>query len=142
MAAIFQLRILAADHSFYEGDCESLMIPTPAGMVGIWAHHQNMISAIIPGMLSYRIPEQPWQIASVSHGMVKIEDNEVLILVDTAERPEEIDANRARREAARAKEELLQKQSAQEFRMTQATLARALNRLQVKSRYLGSGGQG
>ena len=64
---------------------------------------------------------------------MKIEDNEVLILADTAERPEEIDANRARRAEANAREALLQKKSIQEHRAAQANLARAINRLRVKN---------
>ena len=53
--------------------------------------------------------------------------------MDSAERPEEIDAIRAQRAADEAREAILQKRSAQEYRMAQANLARALNRLRVKS---------
>ena len=56
----------------------------------------------------------------------------VLVLVDAAERPEDIDAIRARHKADEAREILLQKKSRQEYRTAQATLARALNRLRVK----------
>lgn len=70
--------------------------------------------------------------AAVSAGMVKVENNEVLVLVDSAERPEEIDAARAQREADQAREALLQKRSRQEHQIAQAALARALNRLRVK----------
>ena len=55
----------------------------------------------------------------------------MLVLVDSAERPEEIDTNRAKRAEAKAREALLQKQSIQEYKFTQATLARAINRLRV-----------
>ena len=55
-----------------------------------------------------------------------------MILVDTAERPEEIDARRARRDADAAKEALLQRKSIMEYRAAQATLARAVSRLRVK----------
>ena len=92
-----------------------------------------MISAIVPGTLSYQLPGQPKQIAAVSAGLVKVEDNDVLILADSIERPEEIDENRARRSLAAAKEALLQKRSIQEYKMVQANLARALNRLNTKN---------
>ena len=64
--------------------------------------------------------------------MVKVERNDVLVLVDSVERPEEIDAARARREADEAREAMLQRKSRQEYQLAQATLARALNRLKVK----------
>ena len=129
----FTVYILAADEPFYEGPCESLSVPTTTGMYGVLAHHTNVILAIVPGTLHYRCPGQEEQLAAVSAGLMKVENGEVLILVDSAERPEEIDANRAQRAADRAKEELLQKKSIQEYRMAQSNLARALSRLQVKS---------
>lgn len=131
----FQVHILAADCVFYEGTCESLVVPTQQGQYGILAGHCNTIAAIVPGTLSYRIPGQEKRTAAVSSGLIKIEDQEVLILVDSAERPEDIDENRAKREAEEAKEVLLQKRSIQEYRSARASLARAINRLLVRERY-------
>lgn len=128
----FQMHILAADHTFYEGPCLSLTIPTSGGEQGILAHHSNMIAAVQPGILRYRLPGQEVQQAAVSQGMVKVERNDVLVLVDSVERPEEIDAARARREADEAREAMLQRKSRQEYQLAQATLARAMNRLRVK----------
>lgn len=132
----FQVAILAADCAFYEGPCESLVVPTIEGQYGILANHSNMITAVVPGMLQYKAENGTAQIAAVSAGLVKIENNEVLVLVDSIERPEEIDENRAKRAAAEAKEAILQKKSMQEYRMAQANLARAINRLRVKNTML------
>lgn len=132
----FHVQILAADHPFYEGECRSLVLPTSNGMYGIQARHSNMITAIVPGTLRYQIGEGEAPLeAAVSSGLAKVESGEVLILVDTAERPEEIDAKRARRDADAAREALLQKKSIQEYRTAQATLARAVSRLRVKRRH-------
>ena len=129
----FPVHILAADEPFYEGPCQSISVPTTTGMYGVLAHHTNVILAIVPGTLRYRCEGEDEKLTAVSAGLMKVENGEVLILVDSAERPEEIDANRAQRAADRAKEELLQKKSIQEYRMAQSNLARALSRLQVKS---------
>ena len=131
---VFQVHILAADRTFYEGPCLSLTIPVSDGELGILAHHASMIAAVVPGTLRWQAPDQPVQLAAVSPGMVKVEHNDVLVLVDSAEHPEEIDAARAQREADEAREALLQKKSRQEHQIAQATLARALNRLRVKGR--------
>ena len=87
----FQLNILSASSAFYEGECESLVVPTPDGKCGVLAHHSNAIAAISPGELSYTVPGEKPRLAAVSHGMIKIEDNHVLVLVETAEKPEDID---------------------------------------------------
>ena len=128
----FRLHIFAADRVFFEGDCVSLIVPNNRGQYGVQAHHSNMIAALVPGMLTYRLPEGESRNAAVSAGMIKVEANDVLVLVDAAERPEDIDAIRARRKADEAREILLQKRSQQEYRTAEATLARALNRLRVK----------
>ena len=132
MMDVFQAHILAADRTFYEGPCLRMAVPTSDGEQGILANHSDMIAAVRPGTLRFQTPEGPVELAAVSSGLVKIEKNEVLVLVDSVERPEEIDAARARREADEAREAMLQKKSRQEYRLAQATLARAMNRLRVK----------
>ena len=133
----FQVHILAADRTFYEGPCVSLTIPTSDGERGILAHHSSMIAAVCPGTLRYQVPGEEPQLAAISPGMVKVEHNDVLVLVDSAERPEDIDVVRAQREIDEAREALLQKRSRQEHQIAQATLARALNRLRVKNMGIG-----
>ena len=128
----FQVHILAADKTFYEGPCVSITVPTTDGERGILAHHSSMIAAIKPGTLRYQAPGEEPVLAAISPGMVKVENNDVLVLVDSAERPEEIDVARAQREIDEAREILLQKRSKQEYQLAQATMARALNRLRVK----------
>ena len=85
----FHLRILAADEMFFEGLCENLVVPCADGSFGVQAHHANMISAVAPGELHYRPAEGPdagrEKIAAVSAGLIKVERNDVLVLVDTAE---------------------------------------------------------
>ena len=56
----------------------------------------------------------------------------MLVLVETIERPEEIDANRAKAAADAAREAMMQKLSRREYYTTRLTLARAMSRLQGK----------
>lgn len=129
----FTLKVLAAEKPFYEGECISLVIPTINGQHGIQANHSNIIAAIVPGMMKFTAPDGEVTIAAVSEGLVKVENNQVLLLVDTAERPEEIDINHAERSAAEAKEAMLQKKSIQDYHAAQAKMARAISRLKVKN---------
>ena len=128
----FKLRVYAVDRAFYEGECQSLSLPILDGQYGILPHHSNMIAAITPGMLTIRLPGREPETAAISTGLVKVENNEVLILADTIERPEEIDVNRARRAADAAREALLKKRSWREYRTAQANLAREVNRLRTR----------
>ncbi len=131
----FHLCILAADKPFYDGECVSLCIPTDDGIYGIQANHHNIIAAIVAGTVSFKIKENDeFEFAAVSQGIMKVESGEVLLLVDTAERPEEIDENRAKQDAIEAREEILKKQSIAEYRDAEARLARALSRIKTKGK--------
>ncbi|MFA6948526.1 MAG: ATP synthase F1 subunit epsilon [Eubacteriales bacterium] len=133
--AEFKLHILAADCCFYEGGCTSMIVPTSEGQYGILAHHIDMIAAIAPGELTFTPTGGEKRYAAVSSGLVKIEKNDVMVLCDAIERPEDIDINRARRAADAAREELLQHKSSREYREAQALLSREINRLRVKKHY-------
>ena len=61
----FKVHILAADKTFYDGECESLIIPTSSGQYGILADHSNTITALVPGTLTYRKPGSSDEIAAV-----------------------------------------------------------------------------
>lgn len=128
----FPLRVLTAERVFYEGRCHSLTVPTLDGLYGVMAHHENVVIAIIPGVMTLRTDAGEEQIAAVSEGLFKMENNEALLLVDTAELPEEIDLRRAEETAAKAREELLQKHSTQEHALALARMARAMSRAKVK----------
>lgn len=132
MMNTFKLTVLAADKPFFDGVCESLVVPTSDGDVGILAKHSNMIAAIVPGSIRITSDEKT-DVAAVSEGIIKVENGEVLILVDTVERPEEIDVNRANRAIAEAKEAILQKKSIRDYYAAQARMTRAISRLKTKN---------
>ena len=128
----FWLKIVASDHVFYNGNCESLVVPAHDGEVGILPHREAMILATQEGELRFKAPgDGQWRRAVVGLGIVQVANNRVTVIVDTAERPEDIDAIRAKQALERAQEQMRQKQSIQEYYHTQASLARAMNRLRL-----------
>ena len=128
----FKVHLLSANRTFYEGDCESLIIPAVDGQYGVLAGHSNTITAIVPGKLVFRIPGQQAQEVAVSSGIMKVEDNDVLVLADSILRPEEIDEERAEREIAEAKEALQHKVGRVQYMSAQAQLARAASKLKIR----------
>ena len=134
----FWLKVIASDHVFYNGNCEALVVPAHDGEVGILPHREAMILAIQEGELKFRIPgEQEYHHAVVGLGIVQVANNRVTVVVDTADRPEDIDEVRAKQALERAKEQLRQKQSIREYYMSKASMARALSRLKA-SQHKGS----
>ena len=128
----FGLKIIASDKVFYEGRCRKLIIPAPDGEKGIQPNHENMVIAIVVGTAKVQLAgEDEWRDLAVGTGFAEIVNNRVTLLVDTAERPEDIDVRRAQEQQERAQEQMRQKQSIQEYYHTQASLARAMTRLRV-----------
>ena len=131
----FALQILAPDGVLYDGPCESLVAPGCDGQFGILAQHHNMIAGIVPGRLSYTVPGEKKKHLAVSYGFMKVTAEAVLVMVDAAERPENIDAARAQRKADEAMEEMLQNKSLRDYKMAEANRAKAMNRLRIRHGY-------
>lgn len=132
----FSLKIIASDKVFYNGKCGIVIVPALDGEQAIMSHHEDMVIATRVGTVRFREDEDcEWQSAVVGIGFVHIANNRVTMLVDTAERPEDIDELRARQALERAQEQLRQKQSIQEYHVSRASFARAMVRLQEVGKY-------
>lgn len=130
----FYLKIIAANRVFYSGRCRSIIVPEHDGQKEILAHHEDMVIAVNDGEMRFQ-PEgsDNWEYAVVGIGFVEIVNNRVTLLVESAERPEEIDVARAREAKERAEEQMRQKQSIHEYYHSRASLARAMARLKATS---------
>ena len=134
MAATFQLDVLAASVPFFRGKCVSAVLPTADGEYGVLAGHCNTVGAVCAGELRFETEAGETRRAAVAPGLFEIDGDRVLLLVDAAERPEDIDVNRALRAREEAEEALRQRRSMAEYQLAQGNLARALNRLRVSGR--------
>jgi len=135
-ANTFFLKIISANRQFMGERCKAVILPEHDGQEEILAHHENIVIALVPGELRYKLSESDeWVSAVVGNGFARIVNNRVTILVESAERPEEIDIARAREAKERAEEQLRQKQSIHEYYHSRSSLARAMARLKVTSRY-------
>ena len=134
MANSFYLKVISANRIFFSGRCESIVVPEFDGEKEILAHHENMVIAINRGDMRFKPEgENEWQEAVVGMGLVEIMNNRVTLLVETAERPEEIDIARAQEAKERAEEQMRQKQSIHEYYHSRASLARAMAHIKAAS---------
>ena len=95
----FSLKVIASDKVFFDGKCGIIIVPALDGEQAIMSHHEDMVIATREGEVRFKEKEEDdWTKAVVGVGCVYISHNRVIMLVDTAERPEDID--RVRAEAA------------------------------------------
>ena len=131
----FNLHIIEADNDFFNGKCVSLVVPTTDGMFGIQAMHENLVAAVKIGVIKYTLPDGTRKHAAVSDGIVKVENGDVLVLVESAEDPDEMDEARALEEEEWARDVLSAQTDRLNYRAAKGILARAVNRLKIKKRY-------
>ena len=130
----FYLEILSPERTFYAGECLSLVIPISDGMVGIMAHHTPLTAALCDGEVNITKPDGEKIICAVTRGMADVTDNKVVVLCESALYPDEIDAEKERRELEEAQLMLKTKQSEKEYMLWQLSLNKAINRLKVKNK--------
>ena len=130
----FILNITASSGEFYQGSCESMVLPVKDGVYGVQAGHSPVLVAIHMGMLKFTVDGETREIL-VGDGIAEVTPTFLLLLVDSAERPEDIDKNRAEAARIRAEERLQHKQSMHEYYQTKIALDRAMQRLQTAAKY-------
>lgn len=130
----FSLKITACDKVFYDGECQMVILPTSDGEMGILANHEQMAATIEQGQMRIQHTDCTWESVFVKDGIVEVLEKSVNLIVFFAEKPENIEFMMAREEYDQAKEEMMQKQSIQEYELSQAQMARALAKLKHSNR--------
>lgn len=129
----FATQIISSDGLFYFGRLKSLVVPAVDGELGVLPGHEEMILALTEGIIRYQDQKDVWYRAAIGRGTIQFANNRCTIVVDTAEKPEDIDVRRAEAARARAEQKLQQKLSEREYKLMQMELARALARIRLSN---------
>jgi len=105
MADSFQLEIVTPEKKVVETRAEEVQIPGKNGYLGILPGHAPLITELSVGEIIYREHTTEERLA-VAWGFAEVLPDKVTILAETAERPSEIDVERARKAKERAEERL------------------------------------
>ncbi len=138
--ASFNLEIITAEQTIFSGQVSSLTAPATDGEIGVLPRHASILTLLKPGELKYSTTEIQQHLA-VSGGFLEVNADKVVILVDSAERLEDIDEDRAQRAIQRAKDRLLEKSTDLDLERALGSLRRASARLDLvrKRRLRGPG---
>ena len=124
----FRLKIIAPERIFYEDAVPFVEFRTTEGEIGVYPGHIPLTSIIAPGVVRIHTTDGEIKEAALLEGFSEILPNEVVILAETVEWPDEIDANRAKEAQIRAERRL----QSQDGDMNRAELA--LKRAIVRQR--------
>jgi F-type H+-transporting ATPase subunit epsilon len=128
----FQLEILTPEREFFSDAVDSLIVNTPDGEMGFLRDHSPIVVAVSPGAATIRADSETRQ-AILSSGFLEMRGDHAVILCDSADWPDEIDAAQERAEKEAAEERLTKKLSKAEYAEAKAALERAIQRLKAAS---------
>ena len=134
MAEKLKLEMVTPYKRVLSQDVDEITAPGYLGELGLLPGHTPLLTTMKVGELSYRQNGTLFHVA-VNWGYLEVENDTVTVLVDTAEKADEIDLERAKAALGRAEEALKTlSQEDKNFAVMQAALERAVIRIQVAGR--------
>jgi F-type H+-transporting ATPase subunit epsilon len=129
------VRVIAPDKTVWDADAEEVILPSTTGQLGILSGHAPLLTALDTGVMRVRA-DKDWAAIALMGGFAEVENNEVTILVNSAERGELIDLEEARATLSDAEDRAKQVAAGsnrQEQIQAKQALSRARARLQAAS---------
>jgi F-type H+-transporting ATPase subunit epsilon len=101
------VRVLTPAGVVLEGMAQSVILPGHDGQFGVLTGHAPLTTMVEIGVVRIR-QQQQWMAIAVSQGFAQIRQDEVIVLVNTAERGDQIDPTIAQADLLQAEEKLHQ----------------------------------
>lgn len=118
------VRVISPDKTVWDAEAEEVVLPSTTGQLGILTGHAPLLTALDTGVLRVRASKnQNWQAIALLGGFAEVEENEVTILVNGAERGDAINLDQARtafNEAQTALNQVAADNRQAQFQATQA----------------------
>ncbi len=131
MPGQLQLEVVTPERRVLSEAVNTVTVPGRGGEMGILPGHAPLISELQAGVLSYTEDGSTFKL-HVSGGFVEVNDDRVAVLAEVAERPEEIDAARARLSRDHTEKRLSSWSGSEEdFEKARAKLERSMVRLKL-----------
>ena len=133
MAETFHLEIVTPEKKVVQTKAEEIQIPGSNGYLGIMPGHAPLITELAVGEITFRENANQQRLA-VAWGFAEVLPDKVTILAESAERPSEIDVERARKAKERAEQRLTSGDTSVDVERALDALARAQARLDVAAK--------
>jgi F-type H+-transporting ATPase subunit epsilon len=130
MADTFQLEIVTPTKLLVKEAAEEAQIPGLGGYLGILPGHAPLITELAVGAITYKSGGAEHTL-SVAWGFAEVLPDKLTILAEAAERPQEIDTDRAQKAKERAEELLKSNDPKVDYARAEDALQRAETRLNV-----------
>lgn len=136
MATTYRLRVVTPERVILDKDVTEIIVRTTEGEIGILARHMQIVSPLVPHIMTVYDPDGKIEQLTVGGGFIEVKEGGVTILADSAETADMVDVARAERARQRSLERLNTgaSQTAVDLARAKRSLARAENRLKLTGR--------
>ena len=131
MADGMKLKVVTPTGGFYDGDVSMVELTTTEGEIGIYPDHIPLTAVVAPGVLKI-LENGGEKEAALMSGFITILPEQVTIMAEVVEWPDEIDYHRAEEARSRAERRLSSGQADLDVVRAEAALKRALVRLNLR----------
>ncbi|MBA5851492.1 F0F1 ATP synthase subunit epsilon [Clostridium sp. cel8] len=132
MLEVLKLTILTPERNFYSGEVVEVLTESVEGSIAILPNHMPLVTTLRPTDTVITQKDGKKLMAFTSTGILQVKNNELKILCDDCEWPEEVDKKRAEEAKKRAEERLKNPDGGIDVKRAQLALARALARINLK----------
>jgi F-type H+-transporting ATPase subunit epsilon len=90
----FNLRVMAPNRTVWNSEAQEVILSTNSGQIGILPNHAPLLTALDIGVMKIRIDSQ-WTAMALMGGFAMIDNNQMTILVNEAEKASDINSEEA-----------------------------------------------
>lgn len=128
----FPLKIITPEGQYFFGEATFLRVKSSEFLLGIYPNHAPLITSLDISKMVI-VTENETNDYAISGGVMHIkDDSSVVILTNSIESKDEIDLNRALEAKNRAEKRLRENDETISITRAKASLARAINRINIK----------
>jgi len=106
MAVLFRFEVFTPYRLFFADSVEAISLRLTDGEIGVLAGHSFCTAPVETCVLRIKNHKGEWRNAFISTGILEVTEVKTVLMVDTAEWPEEIDTERALAVGKRARDRL------------------------------------
>ena len=131
MAALFNFEVHTPYRFFYNGKAQSVTLQLLDGEICVYAKHSAFTAPVVTGVLRFKDTKGNLRTAFISDGIFQVKEFKYVLMVNSAEWPEEIDKERALAAKQQAEDSLKDAHFRFEIDKAKEKLRRANCRLKV-----------
>jgi len=124
------LRVMAPNRIVWNSEVQEIISSTNSGRIGILPNHAPLLTALDIGIIKIRLSEK-WFTMALMGGFAMIDNNQMTILVNEAEKANEINLQEAQEAFQMARTKLSQAEGRKQVIEANLTLKRAKARLEA-----------